>query len=1215
MKTKIFLLLFILNRSICFSQKDSIQARIVLIGDAGQLNYGREPVIDAARDLIPMNNKTTVIYLGDNIYEVGLPDNNMPGYDSAKAVLDSQINIAKGTDAKVVFIPGNHDWDNQMPDGLDKVVRQGNYINGLNNKNIQFIPTDGCPGPVEYAINDNIELIAFDSQWFIRPASERPGIESDCEYKTEDQFYTELEDMLSRNSKKLIILACHHTLKSYGIHGGFFTLKQYFFPFTDLSPKLYIPVPVGFIYVIARKVFGVPEDLHYPAYADMISNVERIAKQHSNIIFVAGHEHTLQLIKDSSYYVVSGAGSKHTRVSKSKKTDYVQSALGFAALDISKNKNVHINFYTVNADSAHLDHSQNLFNFSSLNNEKADTSKVPKTQPIVAFKDSVTVPVNANYQNISSIHKLIAGKNYRKEWGAPVHLKVFNLNKEKGGFKIVSLGGGRETESLRLTDKNDYEWVLRTVDKKPTGSVPEILKPYLPAKIMKDLVSAEHPYGALMVPLLADAAKVIHAEPQYYFVPDDPAFGLYRDQFAKKVCLLELRDPIPDITNSKSTAKVIDEIIGDSKNHIAQEDVLRARLVDMMIGDWDRHFDQWRFATTDTGVGKLYIPIPRDRDQAFFYSDGLLVKGLSIATLPYLHGFTKHFKNIKWFNWEERNFDRLFMNNLDENKWKNIIKEFQTNETDTVIQNAVKSLPPEIYQIDAKKISAKLKERRNELLTKGLKYYRFLSREVNVVGSNKDEYFKVYNNGDSLEVKVYKRKKNTDSSSVMFDRIFNFPSTKFINLYGLNGDDIFEIDSTARSKIKLRIIGGKGKDTFNINGNVKNTVYDYAPDSNFIMHQSKTNNKISTDPNVNFYDINGFNYNSYRLPLLSFGYNEDDKFIAGIGYSLKTYGFRKDPYATYQSITSMYSFKYGKYQINYNGEFNNVFNKYDIVAKGSLFNSVLNNFFGLGNETKIDKTKNINFYKVHYNYLSGDLLFRKRFHSLAELNIGASYYHYWNHYFDNRGKILSQPSLVNLDSSDVYSSKTYVGPKISIIIHTTHSDFLPTRGINWTTELTSLFGTSDHTGQLTKLTTDMTVYSSFNDPPRFINILRLGYGHIFSENYEYFQALDLGENNFLRGFRKNRFAGKSAIYFSEEGRFKLFDSQSYLFPGTFGLIAFNDIGRVWIPSEKSHKWHDAFGGGIYYLPYNFFIISGTIAFSNESRLFNVSIGTKFNITF
>ncbi len=123
--------------------------------------------------------------------------------------------------------------------------------------------------------------------------------------------------------------------------------------------------------------------------------------------------------------------------------------------------------------------------------------------------------------------------------------------------------------------------------------------------------------------------QVVHTEPNYYFVPDDPAFGIYRKTFANKVCLLELHGPTSDENETKSTAKVVEKLLEDSKNHVDQQAILRARLLDMMIGDWDRHFDQWRFGILDTGVGKLYYPIPRDRDNAFFYSDGLFVKSLS----------------------------------------------------------------------------------------------------------------------------------------------------------------------------------------------------------------------------------------------------------------------------------------------------------------------------------------------------------------------------------------------------------------------------------------------------------------------------------------------------------------------------------------------------------------------------------------------------------
>lgn len=1217
MQKSLAFLLFIFISSLCYAQKDSIEQRIVLIGDAGELNYSREPVVDAAKNLVPMNANTTVIYLGDNIYNSGLPDDLSPDYAKYKDILDSQINIGRGNNAKVIFIPGNHDWNNELPDGLDRVKRQAQYISNLGNKNIMFYPQDGCPGPYQYPINKNVLLVIYDSQWFIRSQNNRPGIESECDSKTEDQFYSELRDIIERNTNKFIILASHHTLKSYGVHGGFYKMKQYLFPFTDMKKNLWIPLPVlGLLYPFVRGVFGTPEDLHFPAYKNMIDNIETITKGHSNILFVAGHEHTLQLIKDSSnYYIVSGAGSKSTRVSKARKTDFVAQSLGFSTLEISKNHNVRVKFYEVSKDSVHLAHSQNLYNFSSIIRENADSSNVPKTTPIVHFEDSVTVPINLSYNKISGLHEIFAGKNYRKEWATPVNLKVFRLNKQNGGFTIVGSGGGKQTENLRLKDKNDHEWVLRTVDKDPTGSIPEVLKPFVAEKIMKDMITAEHPYGALMVPLIEDAAKVTHAEPQYFYVPDDPALGIYREKFRNKICLLELHDPTADASDTKSTAKIIDKLIEDSKNHVDQEAVLRARLVDMVIGDWDRHFDQWRFGTQDTGVGKLYYPVPRDRDQAFFYSNGLFIRGLAIAALPYLQGFRKRYPDIKWFNWEERSFDRFFMNNLDKDAWTRIIAAFQADVNDTVIHDAVKSLPREIYPLDSAVITTKLISRRNKIMKNGLKYYRFLSKEVNIVGSNKDEYFRVFKAGDGLEVKVFKRKKSTDSSSVMFDRVFKRSSTKYINLYGLNGEDKFEIDSSASSSIRLRIIGGKGRDTFNINGKVRNIIYDFKKDSNVILHKSKTKDAISSDLNVNQFDLLGYNYNSYRLPLLSVAYNYEDGLSAGIGYSLKTYFFRKDPYSTYQAITALYNFNSGKYQVNYNGEFNHLISNYDIVGKASLYNSVLNNFFGLGNNTTIDKNKGASYYKVRYNYLSGDLLFRKRFHNLAELLVGPTYYHYWNHPYDNKGKVLSQPSSVGLDSANIYGDKKYLGGKVQIIIHNTNSDLLPTRGIYWTNELSSQSGMSKGVHNLTKFTSDMAVYASFNEPTRFVGVLRFGYGHIFNKDYEYFQALNLGENNFLRGFRKNRFAGRSMAYQSSEIRYKLFESQSYLVPGAVGLLVFNDVGRVWTPDIVSHKWHDSFGAGLYYSPYNFGIISATVSVSSESNLFNFSIGTKFNITY
>ena len=1209
----IFLLIFQME---VFAQNDSIETRIVLIGDAGKLNFGRQPVVDAARNMVPIDKKTIVLYLGDNLYKTGLPQEFLPQYKEAKSVIDSQINIAKGTDAKVIFIPGNHDWTDGSPNGLENVKRQQAYINNLGNKNVMFLPQDGCVGPVKYKINDDVILVLYDSQWFIQKGN-KPGIESDCDYKTAEQFYNELDNILGDNPKKLIILAGHHTLKSYGIHGGYFNLKQHIFPFTDYNPKLWIPLPViGTIYPIARGVFGTPEDLHYPAYDNMIKEIEGIVKKYSNVLFVSGHEHTLQLIKDSSsYYIVSGAGAKKTRVSSNKKLLYGAESLGFATLEISKNKNVHVDFYTVNKDTSIKSFSKNLLNFSSLENIK-DSTKIPESYPIMKYEDSVKVAVNPRYNNISGFHKIISGKNYRKEWAQPVKLKVFNINKEMGGFKIKELGGGRQTKSLKIIDKEGREWTLRTVDKDPEGAVPEALKGTIAQSIVQDMISAQAPYGALVVPLLSEAANVIHTSPRYYFVPDDPALGPYRKVFANKVCLLEIVIPVEGVTDTKSTAKVIDKMISDSKNHVDQEAMLRSRLIDMVIGDWDRHFDQWKFGTTDTGAGKLYYPLPKDRDQAFFNSDGLLAKAISLAALPYLQGFKKNYPDINWFNWEERDFDRIFMNNLDGQKWKGAINQFQRDINDSVIEAAVKQLPPEIYALDGLEITKKLKSRRDLLTKKGMVYYRFLSREVNVVGSNKSEFFRVSSFNDSLTVNVYKRKKDTDSSSLMYHRAFDPKVTRFVNFYGLNGDDVFYVDSNVSSKIKLRIIGGQGKDTFNIKGNVRNKIYDYAPGNNVILNSNRTKNEMSSSPYVNRYDIISFKYNTYRIPMLNLGYNVEDKLLVGLGYSLKTYRFRKEPFATYQKFSTLYSFSSKAYQIKYTGEFNQIAHNNDLVINGEFFNPVLNNFYGLGNKSINDKEKPLEFYHVRYKYVQAEVLLRKKyFNNLLQFYAGPVFYNYWNKYKDNKGKILGNPDLIGLDSASIFTRKTFLGGKFAVVINNLNSELMPTRGVIWNTELSSMFGTTPNSHQITKITSDMAVHASLRYPAKLVAVLRFGYGHIFNNDYEYFQALTLGNNNYLRGYRKNRFAGQTVMYQTTELRVKLFESKSYIVPGAVGLIGFYEVGRVWVKDEISHNWHNDFGGGLYYSPYNFALVSATVAHSPEDNLFNFSIGTKFNLTF
>jgi hypothetical protein len=1195
--------------------QDSLQARIVLIGDAGELTNGRHPVVAAVKKHVPIDKKTTILYLGDNLYKTGLPDNSLPTYDIAKAPLDSQIHIAPDSKTKVYFIPGNHDWANGGDNGYESVLRVQSYIDLLSNNYVTMLPRDGCPGPVEVKITDDVTLVIMDSQWWLHE-KDKPGIESDCEFKTEAEVLTQLDDILSKNSTKLVLLAMHHPFKSNGPHGGYFTFKQHIFPFTDAMPGLYIPLPIlGSAYPLTRAVFGTTQDLKHPLYQHMINSIDNVIKGYTNIIHVSGHEHALQYIVDSSrYYIVSGSGSHTNRVSKARNTKYAAAITGYATLEISKNKNVDVKFYTVEGDSVKEAYSAHVIDFSKLPVPPADTMRNVE----YSFKDSVVISASDKYKNWNGFKQVFLGANYRKEWNTPVTLKVFNLRKEKGGLEIKSLGGGKQTKSLKLSDKNGKEWTLRTVDKDPEKALPANLRGTMAQGIVQDMISASHPYGPLVVTDLAKAVGVIAAQPQFFFVPDDPAFGQYRSMFANTVCMLEDRDPTissKEEDDSKSTGKIINKMLEDNEHHVDQQKVLNARLLDMLIADFDRHADQWKWGTDDTGKGKLYYPIPRDRDQAFFRSNGLLVKFLKSKSMGFLQGFQKHIEDINELNYVARDFDRIFLNNLDQKAWEETIATFQAEMTDDVIYKAVKELPPPIAAIDTQQLAAKLISRRNELSKKGLTYYRFLAKQVAVTGSNKAEYFHIKAHPNGLVLTVYKKVDQTDSSTVMYNRVFSDKETKELILYSLNGDDKFEIDDDVKSRIKLRIVGGKGNDTFNLRGNVLNFVYDLSTEKNALVNSRRTNKEFGVDASVIAYKNSGFEYNRFDFPQLKFGYNPEDGFMAGLGFNSRTYGFRKVPYATNQRFTALFAPSRNAYQAKYQGEFNRVISKNDLLVNAEMVNPTLNNFFGLGNDTRFDKTLPISYYRVRYKYVQADVLVRKRLNDIFSFSIGPSYYRYWSRYTDNKGRILSDSTMPGRDSAGIYGEKQYFGGRARLDITYINNELNPTRGITWFTDFLSLRGFNSNTHALTKLSSDMTVYASVSTRSRINAVLRFGGGHIFSKDFEYFQALSLGANNYLRGFRKNRFSGRSMAYGSAEMRARLFTSKSYLLPGDVGLVGFFDIGRVWLKTDASQKWHNSFGGGLYYIPYNIITISATVGISEEDHLFNFTLGTRFNLTF
>ncbi|MES2454712.1 MAG: metallophosphoesterase [Bacteroidota bacterium] len=321
---------------------DSVVTRVILIGDAGEMDTQQDGVINQAAAKV-LKNKTTVFYLGDNIYPRGM---GLPGSKEEQQtheIIKSQYQPFRALGAPVYFIPGNHDWDKSGPVGLDKIRRQGSFLKEQGDSLLKLIPDGGCPGPVEVALGKDLVVIAFDSEWWVFPHDKDTV---GCECSTKDEMIKRLEVLFQKHKGKVILLAAHHPFQSYGSHAGYYSLKDHLFPFTNINKNLYIPLPgLGSLYPLLRSTFVNPEDLKHPLYQDMIQRIDSTFAGYSDLIHVAGHDHGLQFIENKGIQVVSGSGAKHSFVRKGKHALYASVYPGFVIVDQLINNYVRFTYY------------------------------------------------------------------------------------------------------------------------------------------------------------------------------------------------------------------------------------------------------------------------------------------------------------------------------------------------------------------------------------------------------------------------------------------------------------------------------------------------------------------------------------------------------------------------------------------------------------------------------------------------------------------------------------------------------------------------------------------------------------------------------------------------------------------------------------------------------------------------------------------------------
>lgn len=1192
---------------------DSLAYRVLLLGNTG-LGAGVRPSMQAlVLAQAGVAAPVAAVLLGDAAGPRGLPEGEGPGRDAAEARLRALVEpLAARADA-VVVLPGDRDWNGGAPDGAEAVRRQEAWVEALGER-VRWLPNDAFPGPVEVELTERLRLLVLDTAWWLYPHARPTGDAGDYDLDEKGDVALALANRVADLDDETLIVLGHHPLVTNGARAGHFPLRTHLFPLTELVPGAYVPLPgVGSLYPLYVRFLGRRQDLAHPGYRTLRRAFEAALTPHERLVYVAAHDQNLQYFPTPERaYVVSGSAAGGAPVARGRGAAFTSGVPGFAVLDLYRDGALWLSFWTDEEGGRRLLHTR------VLPPEPGPVPPAVAEQAVPSFADSlVTLAAGPAYAR-GKTYTFFFGAHNRAAWATPVTVPVLDLGTERGGLTIVKQGGGMQTRSLRLRGADGYEYVLRSIDKDPSKSVPPALQGTVATDLIQDQIASLHPYAAFLIPALAEAAGVPHTHPKLVYVPDDPRLGRYRDAFAGQLMMLELRpdddmSAHPEFEGSEEVVgagKLYEELAEDADHRVDQYAFARARLFDMLLSDWDRHRDQWRWIEYDDpdGKGKLYRPFPRDRDFALNRLDGLLTGQAGRFDIKF-QDFTESYGLIRGLTKNGFEQDRRFTNALAREAWLAIADSLVAALSDSVIEAALQQWPEAIRRLDGAETARLLKIRRDKLPKVARKYYRLLARAVDVVGSDEDERFDVRRLDAARTEVVVSKLDDGVPERELYRRVFLTDETDEVRLFGLDGDDVFVVEGAVRRGPLVRIVGGPGRDAFEDRSRVaqaghQTVIYDTergktwstGPEARLVR---------SEDPAVNRYDP----LTSYRhdtsAPKIAFGRNDDDGLFVGGGYAWTDFRFRKMPYAAHQEVVATAA-RTGAFTARYSGHFVDVVGGWDVVAGAEVqAPGSFRNFYGLGNETPSD-AGDAAYYRARLR--QGRLALGLARHAAEGATVQVGPVVSYTAVRRDPERFVAQPQAGL--SARAFDAHWYAGARASLLLTSLDHPVNPAQGGTWATHLDVNAALAAPAEPYARLASDVRVFLSPRLAPQLTLAARVGGAHRWGA-YPFFEAATLGGRDNLRGYRGTRFAGRTSLYQNLELRAELLRFSTYLAIGKLGVLGFVDNGRVWTDGEASRVWHQGYGGGLWTELFGAFVVSGTYAASAEHRAFVLQLGFQY----
>ena len=1140
------------------------------------------PVVNAlVSEMAKTDADKTLLFLGNNASSQGYSEKNNIG----KSNLESYIDKLKTFSKNIYFIPGASDWTS----GLKGLKAQEDYLeNALNNKDV-FQPERGCPIE-KVEINEDVDLLLIDSQWALMDWNKIPNINDHCDIKNKNDFYVEVEAEIVKSQGKTVLIATYHPIASYGQYGN---------PYA----------------------FGInPQSINNKYYKEFSERLLTIAQLSENVVFVSGHEKNLQLLIDKNIpIIITGAGGEISNGRGGNKSRFHGNEAGFSKITAFKDGSMWVSFYGVsNNFKTPLFASEVIAPVEEITPRNYDEYMTP---PYVNKSIYETEELKR-----SAFYKALWGEHFRKDYEQEIEVRAALLDTLYGGLTVIRKGGGHQTNSLRLEDKNGKEYALRSAKKSALRFIQYFIfkTNYLEAdvedtyfiQLLQDYWTTANPYAALTVGDLSDAINIYHANPELYFIPKQKSLGKYNENYGDKLYFIEerLSDGLGDVESLGSTDKIestfdlLEELRRKDKIAINETLYIRTRLFDNIIGDWDRHADQWKWAVQEQENGvDLYEPIPRDRDQMFSDFDGFMLGVITVLSPPmrFMQRYDGTYNYTKWFNDAGDDVDLAVLINHTQEDWLREARFIKENLTEEVIDNAFKKFPKEVDQKKVARTKKAMLERVSKVEENAVNLYQSLRSCVLITGTDKKDHFIITRKSNGITNVSGYRMKDGKMDVKFWDVDYDKSVTNELWIYGLDDEDIFEVVGEGKRYIKIKLIGGQNNDTYRIENKRNLRVFDQKSKPN--TFESPVAKTLSDN-----YDLNTYHFKKNRrdlhntLPIIAS--NPDDGLKIGAVFNYTKNSLRRNPFTAKHSFSAIYITETSGVELKYEGEFANLFNDVNLgINAGYSTESYTNNFFGFGNETinpehELGLSLDFNRVRLQQLFFAPSLIFRGYQGSIVKF--GVIYENIEAEKTENRFI-----ELVDVNP-EVFEGQDFFGAEASYEYTNFDNETQPKSGIQFKVAAGYKANFDEDRG-FPYVIPELRLTTKIDKKGTLVYATKFKAHFILNNKFEFHQAATIGDGDGLRGLRQERFSGRSSYYQNSDLRLSLGRIRNSIIPISFGVYGGFDYGRVWVDDDNSNVWHTTPGGGLFFNIAGFTTANVGYFDSDEGGRLNILLSLTF----